>query len=82
LVSKDGEQKGSSSGNQAEAVEGDQDAPNTGDDGADENQAGQGDQGNDVPGEAYGVGPSTGNMDNHIASMSHFERLIINRMDT
>jgi len=81
-VSKDGEQGGSSSGNQAEADEDSQVTPNTGNDGVDEHQNGQGDQGNDVPGKAYGVGPSIGNMDDHIASMSPFERLMINRIDS
>jgi len=81
-ISKDGEQGGSSSGNQVGADEDDQAAPNTGDDGVDEHQVGQGDQDNDVAGEAYGVGPGTGNMDDHIASMSPFERLMINRMDS
>ena len=49
-VSKDGEQGGSSSCNQDEVDEDDQVVANTGDDGVDEHQTGQGDQANDVPG--------------------------------
>ena len=55
----------------------DQVAPNNGMD----------DQGNDFPyeqasGEAYGAGISVGNMHDYVASMSLFERLVINCMDT
>jgi len=65
-VSKDEEQVGPSCKDQAEADEEDQDAPNTGDAGADEHQARQDDQGTKIPseqvvGETHGAGPSVGN---------------------
>ena len=75
-VSKDEEQVGPLCGNQAETYKEDQVAPNTGLD----------DQGNEIPsehapGEAYGAGPSTENMNDYVASMSPFERLMINCLD-
>jgi len=58
-VSKDGEQGGFFSGNHVEDDGDNQVVVNAEDNGADEHQTSQGDQGNDVPGEAYGAGPST-----------------------
>jgi len=72
-VSKDREQGSSFSGNHVEDDGDDQVVANAEDDGADEHQTGQGDQGNVVPGEAYGVGPSTRNMDDRISSMTPFD---------
>jgi len=80
-VSKDGEQDGSSSGNQTEANEDDQAAANTEDDGVDEHQTRNGDQGNDVPGETYGASLSIGIMDDRITFMTPFETLMITHMD-
>ena len=81
-VSKDRKQEGSSSGNLAKDDGDDQATANAGDDEADEHQSEQGDQGNDVPSEACGVGPSIGNVDDRISSMTPFDKLITNHMDS
>ena len=81
-VSKDGEQGGSSSGNHAEDDGDDQVVANVEDDRVDEHQTGERDHRNDVLGEAYGASPSTGNVDDRISSMTPFERLVINHMDS
>jgi len=74
--------KGVSTGNQAEVDDDDQAAANSGDDGVEKHQTRQGDQGIDVPGEAYGASPSTRIMNDCITSMTPFGRLMINPMDS
>ena len=79
-VSKDGDQVGSSSGIHAED-DGDDPVVVAGDDGDDGNQAGQREQGNEGPDEAFNAGLSAGKMDERITSMTPFQRLMRNRMN-
>jgi len=77
-VSKDGVKVGSSTGIHAEDG-GEEQFVAAGDDGDDGNQVGQGNEG---PDEAFNVGPSAGNLNERITSMTSFERLMISRMDS
>jgi len=72
-VSKDGEHGGSSSGTHVEHDEEDQEAP----EGVDVDA-----QDEDQPAAEIGAGTSAGNQGNRILSMSHFERFMVNRLDS